>query len=259
MKKFSRTEASEKIVSYTDTVKIYKKSHLGRVSRTFGLKGLTMDIARGEIFGLLGLNGSGKTTAMKLLTGLLFPTSGGVSMAGFDPGSSQAKSRLGFLPELPYFYSYLTPAESLNFYGKLSGMDSSSLKLRVPEVLERTGLDRHVGKKTAEFSKGMLQRLGLAQALLHDPDVLVLDEPVSGLDPLAMHDIRTFISDLNKNGKTIFLSSHSISEVEKLCHRAAILVDGALARIVKQAEWESTRGGLEGIFVQTVGGREAVI
>lgn len=246
------TKSAGTIVSYADVVKIYKKSHLGRVSRTWGLKGLTLDIIRGEIFGLLGLNGTGKTTAMKLLTGLLFPTSGSVTVAGFDPRSLEAKSRIGFLPELPYFYSYLTPVQSLNFYGKLSGMDLRALKLRVPEVLERTGLAPHAGKKVTEFSKGMLQRLGLAQALLHNPDVLVLDELASGLDPLAIHDIRTFISGLNKDGKTIFLSSHSISQVEKLCHRAAILVDGTLARIIKQEEWESSRGGLEEIFIQTV-------
>lgn len=246
------TESAEKIVSYADAVKIYKKSHLGRVSRIFGLKGLTLDIIKGEIFGLLGLNGTGKTTAMKLLTGLLFPTSGSVKVAGLDPRSLQAKSSLGFLPELPYFYSYLTPVQSLNFYGKLSGMDSSALKLRIPEVLERTGLKPHAGKKVSEFSKGIFQRLGLAQALLHDPDILVLDEPASGLDPLAIRDIRTFISSLNKDGKTIFLSSHSISEVEKLCHRAAVLVDGSLARIIRHEEWESSPGGLEEIFIQTV-------
>lgn len=245
-------QAPEKILSYANAAKIYRKSHLGFVSRVYGLKGLTLDIQEGEIFGLLGLNGAGKTTAMKLLTGLLFPTSGSVLVAGFEPGSHEAKRRIGFLPELPYFYTYLTPAESLNFYGRLSGIDRRTLKTRIPRILEKVGLAPHSGKRVREFSKGMLQRLGLAQALVHDPEILVLDEPVSGLDPLAIHEIRALINGFNGEGRTVFLSSHSISEVEKLCDRVAILVGGELALTVTQSQWQANEGGLEEIFIRAV-------
>ncbi|MFH1620396.1 MAG: ABC transporter ATP-binding protein [bacterium] len=249
---------AEKIINYREVAKVYRKSHLGRVREIWGLRGLSLEVRKGEIFGLLGLNGAGKTTAMKLLTGLLFPTSGQVSLSGFDPSSAEGKRRTGFLPELPYFYSYLTPAEALAFYGRLSGMEPTIMKARIPAVLERVGLVKHAGKKAAEFSKGMLQRLGLAQAVLHNPDILVLDEPVSGLDPLAIHDMRRVISGLNRDGKTVFLSSHSISELEKICDRVAILRDGRAVRLVSQQEWHETEGGLEKIFVETVREEEGI-
>lgn len=243
---------AETALSYSNVVKIYRKSHLGRVARTTGLNGLCMAVGKGEIFGLLGLNGAGKTTAMKLALGLLFPTSGRVEIFGLDPWSAECRNRIGFLPELPYFYSFLTPSESLRFYGRLSYMDAGILETRIRETLETVGLSPHSGRRVTEFSKGMLQRLGMAQALIHNPELLILDEPVSGLDPLAVHDFRALLSGLNRKGKTIFLSSHSISEVEKLCHRVAILVNGRVAQLVTQAEWEAASGGLEEIFINAV-------
>ncbi|MFA5162882.1 MAG: ABC transporter ATP-binding protein [Elusimicrobiales bacterium] len=232
--------------------KTYRRSHLGRTTETIALDGLSLAVGRGEIFGLLGLNGAGKTTAMKLVLGLLFPTKGEAEVMGRKAGSNDAKRMIGYLPELPYFYPYFTPAESLEFYAALSGADSAAS--RISGILERVGLAPHAKKCAGEFSKGMLERLGLAQALVHDPQVLVLDEPVSGLDPLAVWDFRELFLELNRAGKTIFVSSHSISEVEKICSRVAILKAGKLAALVSQQEWKNSPGGLEEIFVRTVRG-----
>jgi len=239
-------------LEYAAARKVYSRSHLGRVTRTVGLDGLDLRVEKGEVFGLLGLNGAGKTTAMKLLLGLLFPTAGTVSVLGVKAGTDAAKRAVGYLPELPYFYPYFTAAESVAFYGRLSGMSGAAVRDRVPVVLEQVGLAKHAGKRLSEYSKGMLQRVGVAQAIVHEPEIIVLDEPVSGLDPLAVHDFRELFVSINKAGKTLFLSSHSISDVEKLCSRVAILKSGRLARIVQQAEWQSATGGLEKIFVDTV-------
>ncbi len=239
-------------VSFAGVEKTYKRAALLGAKYTTGVKDLSFEIPSGEVTGLLGLNGAGKTTIMKLLTGLLFPTAGKVKVFGLAPSEQAAKRRVGFLPELPYFPPQVKPDEALTYYGRLSGLSGAELKQAVHGAMERTGLEPHAGKRVAEFSKGMLQRLGLAQALLHKPDLLVLDEPVSGLDPLAIHDIRALLASLNAEGRTVFLSSHSISEVEKLCSRVLIMVRGRLARTVMRAEWEAAPGGLETIFVEAV-------
>lgn len=238
-------------VKYAGVKKIYKRPHLFKTLSMTGLDGFDLTIGRGEIFGLLGLNGAGKTTAMKLLLGLLFPTCGTVQIMGLPAGTDEVKKKVGYLPELPYFYPWLDAGESLEFYGRLSGAACAAVKKRVPEIIRRVGLEPHRHKKLGEFSKGMLQRVGLGQALVHDPDVIVLDEPVSGLDPLAVWDFRELLSELNREGKTIFLSSHSISEVEKICHRVGIVAGGRLVRLIGQDGWK-TGGGLEKIFVDTV-------
>ena len=239
-------------VSFTGVGKTYKRPGLLSSRYTVGVSGLSFELRRGEVTGLLGLNGAGKTTIMKLITGLLFPTEGKVRVFGHSPSDAAAKARVGYLPELPYFPPQARPAEALAYYGSLSGLSGAALSAAVAAAVRRTGLEPHVAKKVSEFSKGMLQRLGLAQALLHGPDLLVLDEPVSGLDPLAIHDIRGLLSGLNAEGCAIFLSSHSISEVEKLCSRVLIMVRGSLARTVEKAEWEASPQGLEGIFVEAV-------
>ncbi len=239
-------------VSFSGVEKTYKRPRLLGAQYTTAVKGLSFEIPAGEVTGLLGLNGAGKTTIMKLITGLLFPTAGKIRVFGHSPEDSEAKARVGFLPELPYFQPQVKPAEALGYYGRLSGMSGAGLSLAIESSMRKTGLEPHAGKKISEFSKGMLQRLGLAQALLHKPDLLVLDEPVSGLDPLAIHDIRALLSGLNAEGRAIFLSSHSISEVEKLCSRVLIMVRGSLAATVIRAEWESSPGGLETIFVEAV-------
>lgn len=225
-------------LSFKGVTKTYRRSHLGRDYYNRGIEDLSLDIAAGEAFGLLGLNGSGKTTTFKLALGLLKPTSGKVS--------APPPREVGYLPELPYFYPYLSVSETLSFYAKLSGL----LDPPIARVLDSYGLSALKDKRMSELSKGLLQRVGLAQAVLHEPDLLVLDEPVSGLDPLAIKDFRDGLQRLNEGGKTILLSSHSISEVEKLCHRVGILKDGRLARVLERREWE--KPGLEALFVETV-------
>jgi ABC-2 type transport system ATP-binding protein len=158
--------------------------------------------------------------------------------------------QIGYLPEVPYFYRYLTAREILSMYGKLSGIKNSAEK--VEHILVQVGLESVAAKKLSEFSKGMLQRIGIAQSLLHDPTILVYDEPVSGLDPLAMQEMRTLLVELKRQGKTIFLSSHLISEVEKICDRVAILSKGTLVRVMEQKQWTKSDGELERVFIADV-------
>ncbi len=243
---------SDAVIELKDLTKTYKRSHLGRTTLSRGVESLSLEVRRGEVFGLLGLNGSGKTTTIKLVLGLLFPTSGSVSVLGKTVPNVAAQKNIGYLPEVPYFYRNLTPVEVLMLYGSLSQMDSGKVKARVSEVLEIVRMD-HAKKKTMkEFSKGMLQRIGLAQAILHNPELLILDEPVTGLDPLGIRQSRQLVKDLNAAGKTVFFSSHSISELERLAHRVGILIDGKLARTLDRSEWEAKAGRLEEIFVETL-------
>lgn len=239
-------------LSYSAVVKDYEKSHLGRVTRTRALDGLDLEVRQGEIYGLLGLNGNGKTTTMKLAIGLLRPSSGSISVFGRMPGTPESLCDIGYLPELPYFYPYLSPREALRFYGSLSGLGAEELEELIGPALEKVGLAAAAERKTGEFSKGMLQRLGLAQAILHRPRLILLDEPVSGLDPLAVHDVRGLLRGLNDEGCSLLMASHSISDVERLCSRVGILVSGRLARVVEQSEWAGEPGHLERIFVETV-------
>jgi len=232
--------------------KVYRRSHLGKLTLTPGVDGVSLSIKQGEVFGLLGLNGAGKTTTIKLLLGLLFPSQGRVSLFGQTLPDLAVMNKVGYLPELPAFYKYLTVTELLQLYATLSDLPHSIVSDRAPKVIAQVGLAAHVNKRLGEYSKGMLQRAGLAQALLHDPELLVLDEPVSGLDPLGLMELRQLLLDLNRQGKTIFFSSHIISEAEKLCHRAGILHQGRLARIIDRSEWSGAEGRLEQIFLETI-------
>lgn len=232
--------------------KTYEYSHLGRTTYTRGVEKLSLSVRAGEAFGVLGLNGSGKTTTFKLALGLLRPTSGTISVLGRPPLDAGAQAATGYLPELPYFYPFLTPREALRFYGRLSGLGGAALESRIDAALETVKLLDRADKKIGQLSKGLTQRVGLAQAILHDPQLLILDEPVSGLDPLAIKEFRDTLQRLNAGGKTIIVSSHSIFELEKLCHRVAILREGRVAGVFTQDEWEKAPGGLEGLFVATV-------
>lgn len=192
------------------------------------LRGIDLEIRKGEIFGLLGPNGSGKSTTIKILLGLLHATGGDVSVLGKSPSSVKSKEQIGYLPEETYVYSYLTPRETLMFYGRLFDMDNAQIKDRTNQLLEMVGLTHVSDRQVGEFSKGMARRTGLAQALINDPDLVILDEPTSGLDPIGCRQVKDLMLELAKNGKTILLSSHLLADVEDVCDRVAILFNGEI-------------------------------
>lgn len=241
-----------KAVRCENLTKIYKKKYLLKTKETIGIKDLNLEVQEGETFGLLGLNGSGKTTTIKLLLGLLFPTNGEAFIYNNKIPSREASRFVGYLPESPYFYKYLTAEEIVDFYGKVSGVDEIMRRRRIEEILNLVNLTRDRKRRLADYSKGMLQRVGIAQALIHDPKVLFLDEPITGLDPVGISEMRYLILRLKEQGKTIFLSSHIISEVVKVCDRVGILVEGKLARIVEVKELNQKKQDLEKIFLDTV-------
>ncbi|HEY2115055.1 MAG TPA: ABC transporter ATP-binding protein [Candidatus Angelobacter sp.] len=198
-----------------------------KTSRT-ALKSLHLNITQGETFGFLGPNGAGKTTTLKLLMGIIFPTSGTATILGRDIGDPEVKRKIGFLPEQPYFYDYLSAPELLDYYARLSGVSAGARQKRIEELLERVGLPDVGNKQLRKFSKGMLQRVGIAQAIIHDPEIVFLDEPMSGLDPVGRHDVRELIQQLKDQGKTIFFSTHILSDAEALCDRVGIIHKGEL-------------------------------
>src|SRR5437016_2604489 len=189
---------------------------------------LDLAVQDGEIFGFLGPNGAGKTTSLKMLMGLVFRTSGTARILGMELDDPGMKAQIGFLPEQPYFYDHLTARELLRYYGQLSGVAGTQLGLRVDKVLERVGLQDAANLQLRKFSKGMLQRVGIAQAILHNPKVVFLDEPMSGLDPMGRREVRNMIEELKAEGKTVFFSTHILSDAEALCDRVAIIHLGRL-------------------------------
>lgn len=195
------------------------------------LEPLELTVEEGETFGFLGPNGAGKTTTLKMLMGLVFPSGGSARILGMDVDDPRLKAQIGFLPEQPYFYDYLTAPELLEYYGQLSLVPAKNRRQRVAAMLERVGL-ANVGRlQLRKFSKGMLQRVGIAQAMLHDPKVVFLDEPMSGLDPMGRREVRDIIEQLKSEGKTVFFSTHILSDAEALCDRVAILHLGQLRGI----------------------------
>ena len=192
---------------------------------------LNLAVEEGEVFGFLGPNGAGKTTTLKILMGLVFPTSGSARILGMELDDPRMKAQIGFLPEQPYFYDYLTGRELLRYYGQLSGMDASGLISKVDAALDRVGLRDAANLQLRKFSKGMLQRVGIAQAILHDPKVVFLDEPMSGLDPMGRREVRDLIEGLKAEGKTVFFSTHILADAEALCDRVAIIHQGQLRRV----------------------------
>jgi len=189
---------------------------------------VSFEVKRGEVFGLLGPNGAGKSTVLKMILGLLYPTSGRLRVLGHSPRSVKTKARVGYLPEESYMYPYLTCAETLAFYGKLFDLNRHERKRRTEQLLEMIGLRHARDRLVGEFSKGMTRRIGLAQSLINDPDLVVLDEPTSGLDPLGCRQVKDLIVTLARRGKTVLLSSHLLADVEDVCDRVAILYNGRI-------------------------------
>ena len=213
-------------------VGLTKEFRLGlRRRRSVAVDGLNLEIEHGEIFGFLGPNGAGKTTTIKILLGLIYPTSGTAWLLDREIGDVAVKSRVGFLPESPYFYEYLTGEEFLRFYGQIFGFRGAALEKKIDALLEQVKLAEARGLPLRKFSKGMLQRIGLAQALINDPQLVILDEPMSGLDPIGRRDVRDIILHLRDEGKTVFFSTHILPDVEMTCDRVGILVKGCLRAV----------------------------
>jgi len=199
-----------------------------RARKVEAVKSVSLTVRRGEVYGFLGPNGAGKTTTIKVLTGLIRPTSGKVVVLGGAPGDINVKQHIGFLPEQPYFYDYLKPGELLDVFGRLFGMGRQVRRRRIDELLELVGLTDARNRRLRKFSKGMLQRVGIAQALLNDPDLVILDEPMSGLDPLGRKEVSDLVASLKSEGKTVFFSSHILTDIERLCDRVMIIDRGVM-------------------------------
>src|SRR5437867_4481177 len=224
------TSANSEAVLAENLTKVYK-DFWGR-DKVRALDDLNLTIQRGEVFGLLGPNGSGKSTTIKLLLGLIFPTRGSATILGQPIGSTAINERIGFLPEESYLYRFLNGEETLKFYGRLFKIPSRELKRRVPELLDIVGLDQKSRKrKLREYSKGMARRIGLAQALINNPDLILLDEPTIGLDPIGTREMKDLILSLKQQGKTVLLCSHLLADVQDVCDRITILFRGRMMEL----------------------------
>jgi ABC-2 type transport system ATP-binding protein len=221
--------APDVIVETRNLTKVYR-DFWGR-QKVRALRALDLEIRRGEIFGLLGPNGSGKTTTIKLLLGLLFPTSGQALVFGKDATDVSKNERLGYLPEESYLYRFLNAEETLDFYGRLFDMPAKVRKQRAAELITMVGLNKDKRRQLKEYSKGMARRIGLAQALINDPEFILLDEPTSGLDPIGTREIKDLILRLKAEGKTVLMSSHLLADVQDVCDRIAILHQGELKEL----------------------------
>src|SRR5499427_805839 len=213
------------------------------------LRPLNLTVEEGEIFGFLGPNGAGKTTTLKMLMGLVVPSGGSARILGMEIDEPKVKAQIGFLPEQPYFYDYLTAEELLDYYGQLSGIPGKDRSAKIREVLTRVGLSNASGVQLRKFSKGMLQRVGIAQAIVHDPKIVFFDEPMSGLDPMGRREVRDLMDSLRAQGKTVFFSTHILSDAEALCDRVAVLHQGELKGVGSVADLTSkVHGKIEIIF-----------
>src|SRR3954454_23912871 len=221
------SEATDSAIFTQNLTKVYK-DFWGR-PKVRALDSLDLTIHRGEVFGLLGPNGSGKSTTIKLLLGLIFPTHGTANILGYPAGDTKVNERVGFLPEESYLYRFLNGEETLRFYGKLFKIPRRELNRRVPLLLDKVGLDEQSRKrKLREYSKGMARRIGLAQALINDPDLILLDEPPTGLDPIGTREMKDLIVSLKEQGKTVILCSHLLADVQDVCDRITILFKGRM-------------------------------
>lgn len=245
------------VISVKGVTKVYKALDFWKKDKVTAVSGVNLTVKKGEVFGLLGLNGAGKTTLMKILLGLLKPTAGEALVLGAPAFDTAIKSRIGYLSELPYFPKYLKSREVLSYFADIFGIPQKQKKKRIEDVLELTGLNTRADVRIKGFSKGMQGRLGLAQAILNDPDLLFLDEPMSGLDPLGYKETRDIILELNRRGKTVFFNTHILSEVEKTCDRVAVLHAGRIVSVKAVNDVMKKYGSMEKYFVKTVTGSAA--
>jgi ABC-2 type transport system ATP-binding protein len=226
--------APETVIVVRDLQKTYRTPF--RRKKVEALRGISFEVQRGHIFGFVGPNGAGKTTTIRTLMGLIRPTGGTATILGHPIPSRAARFKVGFLPESPYFYDYLTIGELLDLAGRLFGLDASERKRRAGKLIDRVGLGRAQTQSLKKFSKGMLQRAGLAQALMNDPELVVLDEPTSGLDPIGRKEVRDLILELRDQGKTVFFSSHILTDIEAIADQVAIVARGSLQAIGTPSE-----------------------
>jgi len=239
------------LIEMNALTKVYKKDFSRK--EVYALKSLTLNVEEGEVFGFLGPNGAGKSTAIKLLLNLIRPTSGTVSINGKDVSGRDVRRNIGFLPENPYFYDHLSAKELLWFGGKSCDMDNLAIQERTETLLKELDLIEAMNRPLRSYSKGMVQRAGLALALIHDPKILILDEPMSGLDPMGRRKVFELILRLKGEGKTIFFSSHILHDIERLCDRAAILINGSLKRLINVKTELPAGKTLEDVFFEEVG------
>ncbi len=241
-----------------------------RRRRIVAVKNVSLTVASGEVYGLLGPNGSGKSTTLKMLLGLVTPNEGQARIFGQDSRDYHSRTDVGFLPENPYFHKFLTASELLAFHGKICGLSGRQLTKRIDELISLVGLEEARDRRVGGFSKGMLQRVGLAQTLIHDPRLVVLDEPTAGVDPAGSHQIRDLILDLKKRGKTVLLTSHLLEQVQEICDRVGIMARGEmiregvlddLVRIKNQTEFvvENATPELASRIQEIVGGSSATL
>lgn len=237
-------------IEINNVFKIFKKDFTKK--EVIALNGLTLQVDKGEVFGFLGPNGAGKSTTIKLLLNLIRPSSGILSIDGKQVSDTAARRLVGYLPENPYFYDHLSAKELLWFGGKSCNLDQKTIEHRTMKLLNDLDLMHAINRPLRSYSKGMVQRAGLALALIHDPQILILDEPMSGLDPMGRKKVFDLILNLKENGKTVFFSSHILNDIERLCDRAAILINGNLTRIIDVKRELPPGKTLEDLFLEEV-------
>ncbi|HEY3931914.1 MAG TPA: ABC transporter ATP-binding protein [Verrucomicrobiae bacterium] len=242
------------VILKTDKLRVEFAGPEFRQMNKVALNGLDLEVNAGEIFGFLGPNGAGKTTTINVLLGFIPPTSGSASLFGIDVRQPIARQRIGYLPEMTYYYKFLTAEELLRFYAKIFGLMQNEADKRIDQLLKLVELEHARKRQIKSYSKGMQQRVGLAQALINNPDLLILDEPTSGLDPLGRMKVREIIQRLKNEGKTVFFSSHELGEVETICDRVAIIHQGELKAVGNVAGIvDRHHGNLEKAFLDIIG------
>jgi ABC-2 type transport system ATP-binding protein len=241
------------IILKTEKLRVEYRNREFRQTGKVALVGLDLEVRAGEVFGFLGPNGAGKTTTMNVLLGFIPPTGGAASLFGIDVRQPIARQRIGYLPELTYYYKFLTGEELLRFYAKIFGLSRAETDRRIALLLKLVELEAAAKRPIKSYSKGMQQRVGLAQSLINNPDLLILDEPTSGLDPLGRMKVREIIQRLKDEGKTVFFSSHELGEVETVCDRVAIVHQGELRAVGSVAEVSAGHENLEKAFLKVVG------